>query len=93
MSLTKPEVKEQFIPEEHMAKGSVDMRVYWHYMKAGAGPTLLFVTFFRMSVNASTNLHNTIFSRLMTAPIAFFDINPIGFAVNNRFTNSDINSK
>ncbi|CAG2107630.1 unnamed protein product, partial [Medioppia subpectinata] len=30
-----------------------------------------------MSVNASINLHNTIFSRLMTAPIAFFDINPI----------------
>ncbi|CAG2111625.1 unnamed protein product [Medioppia subpectinata] len=144
MSLTKPEVKEQFIPEDYSAKGSVNMRVYWYYMRAGAGPLLLLaiilsaivsqtitsysdiyvsqwtknetninategyiasqmngiiiyssiiilifvtlvvrcLTFFRFAVNASTNLHNTIFSRLMTAPIAFFDINPIGIFVN-----------
>ncbi|CAG2121470.1 unnamed protein product, partial [Medioppia subpectinata] len=124
------------------------MRVYWYYMRAGAGPLLLLtiilsaivsqtitsysdiyvsqwtknetninattdgfivsqmngiiiyssiiilifvalvvrcLAFFRFAVNASTNLHNTIFSRLMTAPIAFFDINPIG-RILNRFT-------
>ena len=35
-------------------------------------------TFFMMCIIASVNLHNSIFYRLMRAPIAFFDNNPVG---------------
>ena len=35
-------------------------------------------TFFMMCIFASVNLHNRIFFRLMRAPIAFFDNNPVG---------------
>ncbi|CAG2163513.1 unnamed protein product [Oppiella nova] len=42
-------------------------------------------TFFMMCVIASVNLHNSIFYRLMRAPIAFFDNNPVG-RILNRFT-------
>ncbi|CAG2110822.1 unnamed protein product, partial [Medioppia subpectinata] len=42
-------------------------------------------TWFVMCIQASVNLHNSIFFRLMRTPIAFFDNNPVG-RILNRFT-------
>ncbi|CAG2177963.1 unnamed protein product, partial [Oppiella nova] len=134
------------IQEEQREVGAIDSRVYWEYIKAGAGPllgtsTLLFtiisqtifhgsdlwltawtdknqaqghaidpyeqhldvyiysgligllffttfiraITWFVMCMRASVNLHNSIFYRLLRAPIAVFDSNPVG-RILNRFT-------
>ncbi|CAG2110836.1 unnamed protein product [Medioppia subpectinata] len=35
------------------------------------------ITWFVMFMRASVNLHNTIFYRLLRAPISVFDINPV----------------
>ncbi|CAG2165318.1 unnamed protein product [Oppiella nova] len=127
------------IQEEQREVGAIDSRVYWEYIKAGAGPllgtsALLFtiisqtifhgsdlwltawtdknqaqghaidpyeqhldvyiysgligllffttfiraITWFVMCMRASVNLHNSIFYRLLRAPIAVFDSNPVG---------------
>ncbi|CAG2183077.1 unnamed protein product, partial [Oppiella nova] len=42
-------------------------------------------TWFMMCMRASVNLHNSIFSRLLRAPIAVFNNNPIGQML-NRFS-------
>lgn len=43
------------------------------------------ITFFLICMRASKNLHNNIFGRLLRAPVAFFDTNPVG-RILNRFT-------
>ncbi|CAG2176939.1 unnamed protein product, partial [Oppiella nova] len=120
------------IQDENRESGSISGRVYWKYIRAGAGPllfsvTLFFtlniltdsnqentnsdtsaqnngviiysslmgalfmtsllraITWFVMFMRASVNLHNSIFYRLLRAPIAVFDNNPVG-RILNRFT-------
>ncbi|CAG2168420.1 unnamed protein product, partial [Oppiella nova] len=133
------------IQDENRELGSISGRVYWKYIRAGAGPllfsvTLFFtlvsqaifhgsdyyltewtdsnqentnsdtsaqnngviiysslmgalfmtsllraITWFVMFMRASVNLHNSIFYRLLRAPIAVFDNNPVG-RILNRFT-------
>ncbi|XP_060072940.1 ATP-binding cassette sub-family C member 4-like isoform X1 [Ylistrum balloti] len=41
--------------------------------------------FFKVAVDASMNLHNSMFNRLLRVPIAFFDTNPVG-RILNRFS-------
>ncbi|XP_021376611.1 multidrug resistance-associated protein 4-like isoform X5 [Mizuhopecten yessoensis] len=41
--------------------------------------------FFKVAVDASMNLHNGMFNRLLRVPIAFFDTNPVG-RILNRFS-------
>ncbi|XP_069104134.1 ATP-binding cassette sub-family C member 4-like isoform X2 [Argopecten irradians] len=41
--------------------------------------------FFKVAVDASMNLHNSMFNRLLRVPIMFFDTNPVG-RVLNRFS-------
>lgn len=43
------------------------------------------VYFYRICMNASINLHNTMFNKLLQAPMRFFDKNPIG-RILNRFS-------
>ncbi|CAG2165685.1 unnamed protein product [Oppiella nova] len=134
------------IQDEQREVGAIDGKIYWEYIKAGAGPILftltilstlvsqgifhasdlwltdwtdlnqkeghdisdsdqsrgiiiyaaligaLFVTalmrtttWFAMCMRASINLHNSIFMRLLRAPIAVFDNNPVG-RILNRFS-------
>lgn len=40
--------------------------------------TLRSIIFFKVCMKASINLHNTMFSKLLGAPMRFFDLNPSG---------------
>ncbi|CAG2180591.1 unnamed protein product, partial [Oppiella nova] len=40
------EPKDQFIADEYRHKGSVEGKVYWHYIRAGGGPLLISVILF-----------------------------------------------
>ncbi|CAG2163511.1 unnamed protein product, partial [Oppiella nova] len=131
------QVSDPKLEDESKATGAIDARVYWDFVRAGAGPFLMIMmllstfisqglfhysdiwltdwtnaedarnisleydqtnniiiysvlvattfitliirsgTFFMMCIIASVNLHNSIFFRLMRAPIAFFDNNPV----------------
>ena len=48
------EVKDQKIDEENKASGSINAKVYWDYIRAGAGPILL--TFSVLSTLVSQGL-------------------------------------
>ncbi|CAG2107286.1 unnamed protein product, partial [Medioppia subpectinata] len=105
------------IADEGRETGSISGKVYWTFIKAGAGTDknqntdnintsdqnrdviiyssmmaalfiaslLRAITWFVMFMRASVNLHNTIFYRLLRAPISVFDSNPVG-RILNRFT-------
>ncbi|CAG2177332.1 unnamed protein product, partial [Oppiella nova] len=68
-----------------------DTRNYYVYIYSGLIGALFVTalmrstTWFMMCMRASVNLHNSIFSRLLRAPIAVFDNNPIGQML-NRFS-------
>lgn len=36
--------------------------------------------FFRICIDASQNLHNRMFDRILRSPVSFFDTNPVGMA-------------
>lgn len=38
--------------------------------------------FFKIAVDASQQLHNNMFTRILRAPISFFDTNPVGECLN-----------
>ncbi|CAG2172915.1 unnamed protein product, partial [Oppiella nova] len=68
-----------------------DTRNYYVYIYSGLIGALFVTalmrstTWFMMCMQASVNLHNSIFSRLLRAPIAVFDNNPVGQML-NRFS-------
>ncbi|CAG2172916.1 unnamed protein product, partial [Oppiella nova] len=68
-----------------------DTRNYYVYIYSGLIGALFVTalmrstTWFMMCMRASVNLHNSIFTRLLRAPIAVFDNNPVGQML-NRFS-------
>ncbi|KAJ8309983.1 hypothetical protein KUTeg_011848 [Tegillarca granosa] len=61
----------------------VDVHMNVYIFSGIIGAVFLFgllraLMFFKVAVDASMKLHNRMFQRILRAPIAFFDTNPVG---------------